>query len=76
MRAVELARRLAMEFGAYVVRTHALRRVFVSIKGFYYQVRAASVCKGEWAAEVRLVPELHRSQKLPLPVVCMTRISF
>lgn len=26
-----------MEFNAYVVRTHALRRVFVSIKGFYYQ---------------------------------------
>ncbi len=26
-----------MEFNAYVVRTHALRKVFVSIKGYYYQ---------------------------------------
>jgi pescadillo protein len=26
-----------MEFNAYVVRTNALRKVFVSIKGFYYQ---------------------------------------
>ncbi|KAG1679475.1 hypothetical protein FOA52_011074 [Chlamydomonas sp. UWO 241] len=36
-KAVVMARRLSMEFNAYVVRTHALRRVFVSIKGFYYQ---------------------------------------
>lgn len=26
-----------MEFQAYVVRAHALRKVFVSVKGFYYQ---------------------------------------
>ena len=31
------ARRLSMEFQAYVVRAHALRKVFVSVKGFYYQ---------------------------------------
>lgn len=32
-----MAKRLAMEFNAYVVRTNALRKVFISIKGFYYQ---------------------------------------
>jgi hypothetical protein len=30
-------RRLVLEWGAYVSRTSALRRVFVSVKGFYYQ---------------------------------------
>ena len=38
VKAVQLARRLSMEFNAFVVRTNALRKVFVSIKGFYYQV--------------------------------------
>ena len=38
VKAVQMARRLSMEFNAYVVRTNALRKVFVSIKGFYYQV--------------------------------------
>ena len=36
-KAIQDARRLALEWQAYVVRTHALRKVFVSIKGFYYQ---------------------------------------
>lgn len=36
-RVVATARRLALEFEAYVVRAHALRKVFVSVKGFYYQ---------------------------------------
>lgn len=31
--------RLATEFQAYVARTRSLRKVFVSIKGFYYQAR-------------------------------------
>eukprot|EP00891_Asterochloris_glomerata_P002339 jgi/Astpho2/2339/Aster-05605 len=36
-KAVQTARRLSMEFQAFVVRTHALRKVFVSVKGFYFQ---------------------------------------
>ena len=36
---VQLARRLSLEWQAYVVRTHALRKVFVTVKGFHYQVR-------------------------------------
>ena len=36
-KAIHDARRLALEWQAYIVRTHALRKVFVSIKGFYYQ---------------------------------------
>ncbi len=35
---VRLARRLSLEWQAYVVRTHALRKVFVTVKGFNYQV--------------------------------------
>ena len=34
---VQLARRLALEWQAWVVRAHALRKVFVSVKGYYYQ---------------------------------------
>ena len=33
----QTSRRLALEWQAWVVRTHALRRVFVSVKGFYFQ---------------------------------------
>ena len=36
-KAVQMSRRLALEWQSYVVRTHALRKVFVSVKGFYYQ---------------------------------------
>lgn len=32
------AARLCAEFQAYIVKTHALRKVFVSVKGYYYQV--------------------------------------
>lgn len=35
--AVHTSRRLALEWQSYVVRTHSLRKVFVSVKGFYYQ---------------------------------------
>lgn len=34
---VHTARRLALEWQAYVVRSSALRRVFVSVKGYYFQ---------------------------------------
>ncbi|KAL4432847.1 hypothetical protein ABPG77_008173 [Micractinium sp. CCAP 211/92] len=34
---VALARRLALEWQAWVVRAHALRKTFISVKGFYYQ---------------------------------------
>ena len=36
---VHACMRLATEFQAYVARTRSLRKVFVSIKGFYYQAR-------------------------------------
>ncbi|GBF98730.1 hypothetical protein Rsub_11279 [Raphidocelis subcapitata] len=35
--AVARCRRLALEWQAYVARTGALRRTFISVKGFYYQ---------------------------------------
>lgn len=34
---VQTARRLSLEFQAYVTRVHALRKVFVAVKGIYYQ---------------------------------------
>ncbi len=34
---VATSRRLALEWQAWVVRTSALRRTFVSVKGFYFQ---------------------------------------
>lgn len=34
---VQLARRLALEWQAYIVASHTLRKSFVSVKGFYYQ---------------------------------------
>jgi hypothetical protein len=37
--AVEKCRRLALEWQAFVARTGALRKTFISVKGFYYQVR-------------------------------------
>ena len=35
---VHTARRLVLEWQAYIVRAAALRRVFVSVKGYYFQV--------------------------------------
>jgi pescadillo protein len=35
--AVAMSRRLSLEWQAWVVRTSALRRTFVSVKGFYFQ---------------------------------------
>ena len=31
------ARRLSLEWQAYIGRTHAVRKVFASVKGFYFQ---------------------------------------
>ncbi len=35
------ARRLSLEWQAYIARTHALRRVFVSVKGWYFQAEVS-----------------------------------
>lgn len=34
---IELCRRLTLEFMLYVIETKSLRKVFISIKGYYYQ---------------------------------------
>ncbi|EFJ52618.1 hypothetical protein VOLCADRAFT_54970, partial [Volvox carteri f. nagariensis] len=36
-KAVHTSRRLALEWQAYIVRSGSLRRVFVSVKGYYFQ---------------------------------------
>lgn len=36
---IHLSRRLALEWQAWVVRFHALRKIFVSVKGFYFQAQ-------------------------------------
>ena len=40
---VQACARLASEFQAYVARTRSLRKVFISIKGFYYQAEIQGV---------------------------------
>ncbi|XP_069944132.1 pescadillo homolog [Cherax quadricarinatus] len=35
---IEMCRRLTIEFMHYVIEANALRKVFISIKGYYYQV--------------------------------------
>jgi pescadillo protein len=34
---IELSRRLTLEFMHFVIETKSLRKVFISIKGYYYQ---------------------------------------
>ncbi|XP_024528624.1 pescadillo homolog [Selaginella moellendorffii] len=38
---VHSCRRLSLEWQAYVTRTHSLRKIFVSVKGIYYQVEVS-----------------------------------
>ncbi|CAD7697662.1 unnamed protein product [Ostreobium quekettii] len=55
----ELAKRLAMEFQAYIARTHSLRKVFISVKGYYYQAEVMGQCV-TWLAPhqvSQLIPE-------------------
>jgi hypothetical protein len=49
---VNRARQLALEFQSFVTKTNALRKVFISVKGIYYQVglfTSSSVCSYEVA---------------------------
>ena len=41
---VSLCKRLTTEFLHYVIEARALRKVFCSIKGYYFQVRALNLC--------------------------------
>ena len=40
--AVATSRRVVLEWQAYCVRTSAIRKVFISVKGYYFQVRRAA----------------------------------
>jgi len=69
---VQLSRRLALEWQAYVVASHTLRKSFVSVKGFYYQAEI----KGQTITW--MVPH-QVSQVLPVDVdfkVMMTFLEF
>jgi hypothetical protein len=44
---VHRCRRLVLEWNAYIARTSALRHVFVSVKGFYYQADVEG-CSVTW----------------------------
>ena len=35
---VNMCRRLTLEFMLYIIEAQALRKVFITIKGYYYQV--------------------------------------
>lgn len=58
VQAVELAKRLVLEWGAWVCRANALRRAFVSVKGIYFQVgggTAAGPCSHCFGVVLALV---------------------
>lgn len=38
---IDMSRRLTIEFMHYVIHSHSLRKVFISIKGYYYQADIA-----------------------------------
>eukprot|EP00879_Flechtneria_rotunda_P025008 GHRR01026537.1.p1 GENE.GHRR01026537.1~~GHRR01026537.1.p1 ORF type:complete len:683 (+),score=323.94 GHRR01026537.1:88-2136(+) len=67
--AVDRCRRLVLEWNAYVARTHSLRKVFVSVKGFYYQAEVAG-CLVTW-----LVPH-QLGQVLPRDVDYTVMLTF
>uniref|UniRef100_A0A383W116 Pescadillo homolog n=2 Tax=Tetradesmus obliquus TaxID=3088 RepID=A0A383W116_TETOB len=66
---VDKCRRLVLEWNAYVARTSSLRRVFVSVKGFYYQAEVAG-CSVTW-----LVPH-QLAQVLPADVDFTVMLTF
>jgi hypothetical protein len=43
---VERCKRLVMEWQAYCAKCNALRKVFISVKGFYYQVMRVGKGRG------------------------------
>eukprot|EP00270_Netrium_digitus_P003173 TRINITY_DN1358_c0_g3_i1.p1 TRINITY_DN1358_c0_g3~~TRINITY_DN1358_c0_g3_i1.p1 ORF type:complete len:432 (+),score=130.33 TRINITY_DN1358_c0_g3_i1:23-1297(+) len=66
---VQIARRLSLEWQAYVTRTHSLRRTFVSVKGIYYQAEVVGQ-KVTW-----LVPH-QLSQVIPADVDFRVMLTF
>jgi hypothetical protein len=71
---VDMARRLALEWQAFVVRSNSLRKVFVSVKGFYYQAEVmgqpVTWLVPHQLAQVRAAAAattLHRRCRRPLP---------
>uniref|UniRef100_A0A061RK94 Pescadillo n=1 Tax=Tetraselmis sp. GSL018 TaxID=582737 RepID=A0A061RK94_9CHLO len=63
-RQVELSRRLALEWQAWVVRTNSLRKVFVAVRGYYFQVRGDGADRHVDHAAPRLAAPRHR-RRLP-----------
>jgi pescadillo protein len=73
--------RLAAEWQLYVMHTKALRKIFLSIKGVYYQVEVADqtitwLVPYQFTSTVRLFPTvqndptywaLHRSRRMSTP---------
>ena len=66
---VQKSKQLALEFQAYVVRSHALRKVFASVKGLYYQAEVMGQTI-TW-----LVPH-ERSQTMPDDVDYKVMLTF
>eukprot|EP00204_Picochlorum_oklahomense_P001587 CAMPEP_0118808180 /NCGR_PEP_ID=MMETSP1161-20130426/35853_1 /TAXON_ID=249345 /ORGANISM="Picochlorum oklahomensis, Strain CCMP2329" /LENGTH=675 /DNA_ID=CAMNT_0006737569 /DNA_START=39 /DNA_END=2063 /DNA_ORIENTATION=- len=66
---VQLARRLALEWQAYIVASHSLRKSFVSVKGFYYQAEI----KGQ---EITWMVPHQVSQVLPADVDFKVMLTF
>eukprot|EP00245_Coleochaete_scutata_P015611 TRINITY_DN7041_c0_g2_i1.p1 TRINITY_DN7041_c0_g2~~TRINITY_DN7041_c0_g2_i1.p1 ORF type:complete len:638 (+),score=158.76 TRINITY_DN7041_c0_g2_i1:189-2102(+) len=66
---IHTARRLCLEWQAYVTRTHALRKSFVSVKGIYYQADI-------WGQQVTWLVPHQLSQVLPNDVDFRVMLTF
>ena len=54
---IESSRRLSLEFQSYIIRTRALKKTFLSIKGIYYQAEVSGV-KVTWLSPYKFCQEL------------------
>ena len=58
---VELCRKLSIEFMHFVIESRALRKVFCSIKGYYFQanIKVRAVCR-QCRSKIDAVPVTDR----------------
>ena len=63
---VQMSRRLVLEWQAFVCRTSSLRKAFISVKGFYFQVRLHTIPLTELSSHSCYFDSVHtRGPMLP-----------
>mmetsp|Transcript_46332 Transcript_46332/g.53694 ORF Transcript_46332/g.53694 Transcript_46332/m.53694 type:complete len:539 (+) Transcript_46332:19-1635(+) len=66
---VQMAIRLSREFNYYVIKSHSLRKVFLSIKGIYYQAEAQGQA-------ITWITPYFFTQKMPIDLDYKVMITF